>query len=171
MLRINNKTPFETSITLHGSIRIINQPTEITRTLDSSPPFLKYLSEFIQIMWYGPSYKQVGFTIDPWTDFNIKLKSDTSTNLTMGFNDVRTNWTRHTPGIYQWNSNFNEISITCVPGSAKIKQQKRGPAIASDIPLHIKTESENSSWTEVEKPITNIQYTPSLDVNYYLHQR
>ena len=42
MLKINNKTPFETSITLHGSIRIINAPTEITCTLDSSPSFLKY---------------------------------------------------------------------------------------------------------------------------------
>jgi hypothetical protein len=165
MLRINNKTPFETSIALHGSIRIINPPLEITRTLDSSPPFLKYFYEFIKIIWYGP------FMIDPWTDFNIKLKSDTTTNLTMGFNDVRTNWTRHTPGIFQWDSNFNEITITCVPGAAKIKQQKRGPAIASDIPLHIKTESENPSWKEVEKPITTIQYSPTLDVNYYIHQR
>ena len=171
MLRINNKTPFETSITLHGSIRVINSPEDITRTLDSSPAFLKYIPEFIQIILHGPSYKQVGFIIDPWTDFNIKLKSDTSTSLTMGFNDVRTNWTQHTPGIYQWNSKFNEISITCVPGTAKLKQQRRGPAIASDIPLHIKTESENPSWTEVEKPITNIQYTPTLDVNYYIRQR
>ena len=89
----------------------------------------------------------------------------------MGFNDVRTHWTKHSPGIYEWDSNFNELTISCTPGEAKIQQQRRGPAIASDIPLHIKTESENPTWKVTQEPITTIQYTPTLDVNYYLHQR
>ena len=88
----------------------------------------------------------------------------------MGFNDVRTSWARHNPGIFEWNSKFNDVTISCIPGTAKLKTQRRGPAIASDIPLHIKTESDNSTWKVVEKPITSIQYTPSLDVNYYTRQ-
>ena len=167
MLRLINNTPFETTITLHGNIRLLKSPNDIHCVIDSAPAYRKWCTEWLHILKNGPLYKQVDFCIDPWTVYECIFKSESATNLTMGFNDVRTQWTRHTPGIYQWNTKFNEVTITCVPGKPVVQKQRRGPSVYGDLPLYIKTESENTSWRTVENPITTVQYSPTFNVNYY----
>lgn len=167
MLRLINSTPFETNITLHGNIRLLKSPNDIHCIIDTAPSYSKWCMEWIHILKYGPLYKQINFCIDPWTTYECILQSDVTTNLTMGFNDVRTQWTRHTPGIFQWDSKFNEVTISCHPGQVHVKKQHRGPSVYGDIPLHIKTESDNYNWKVVEDPITSVQYSPTFNGNYY----
>ena len=171
MLRLINETPFETNITLHGRIRLKVHPPHITKQLDQSPPLREYCTEWIHILKNGPLYQQVDYCIDPWTSYEILMSGKGVTSLTMGFNDVRTAWTRHTPGVYEWDSNFNEVTITCQPGKHKVTRQRRGPAIFGDIPLHIITKSENPSWKVVDEPITTVQYSPNFNENYYKEER
>lgn len=170
MLRLINSTPFETNITLHGNIRLIKSPNDIHCIIDTAPSYSKWFMEWVHILKNGPLYKQISFCIDPWTQYECLLKSDSQTNLTMGFNDVRTQWTRHTPGIFSWDSKFNEVTITCQPGQANIQRQRRGPSVYGDIPLKIITKSENHTWNEVQSPITTVQYSPTFNGNYYKTQ-
>lgn len=167
MLRLLNETPFETNITLHGRVRLIISPLHLAKKLDSAPSFKEYFTEWIHILKSGPLYQQVDFCIDPWCSHEIVMSGIGITSLTMGFNDIRTAWTRHTPGVYDWDSGFNEVTITCQPGKSNVKKQRRGPAIFGDIPLHILTKSENPSWQVIDEPITTVQYSPQFNENYY----
>ena len=167
MLRLINETPFETSITMHTSLRILKSPNDIHYKLDNLPPWKKWFVEWFYILRDGPLYQQIDYCIDPWTTYELVVKGESKTEITVGFNDVRTQWTRHTPGIYSWDNKFAEVKITCKPGTPQIQRQRRGPSVYGDIPLMINTESDNFSWGELELPITRCKYSPTFDENYY----
>lgn len=169
MLRLINSTPFETNITLHGSLRIKQSPNDIHSKLNNLPPWQKWFTEWFYILKDGPIYKQIDYCIDPWTTYECIISPIDSemTEIVMGFNDVRTQWTRHTPGIFHWDNKFAEVNITCKPGKPQIQRQRRGPNIYGDIPLQILTESDNLSFLCTELPITRCKYTPSFNENYY----
>lgn len=168
MFKIINKTPFETNITLHGKLRIINLPSDSTYILDNSPPFKDYFTEWIMILYKGASYKQINMLAEPWSSVECNIFSSTNTNCTLGFNDIHTTWSKHSPGVYEWNSKNAEITITCNPLMPNLKRgSRRGPVIASDINLNIKTKSENTSWKVCEAPITMVRFTPTFNNAYY----
>ena len=117
MLRLINSTPFETNITLHGSLRIKQSPNDIHIKLNNLPPWQKWFTEWFYILKDGPIYKQIDYCIDPWTTYECITSpiDNEMTEIVMGFNDVRTQWTRHTPGIFHWDNKFAEVNISCKP--------------------------------------------------------
>tara|TARA_B100001248_G_C27396956_1_gene466230 strand:+ start:2641 stop:3156 length:516 start_codon:yes stop_codon:yes gene_type:complete len=171
MIKFKNNTPFETSISIYGSNRLLYSELSCTKELTSAPSFVHWFTEWIKILYNGPTYKSITFCIEPWSDYTLKMQSNRTSSLTMGFNDVCTNWKKHVQGIYEWNSKNIELDITCVPNKITLKKHNRGPMIAQDIPLKINIKSDNDSWKVTQKPITTVQYSPTFDYAYYEKKR
>lgn len=167
MINFENKTPFETSITIHGETRLLINNPLCTKDISSPPPKCKWFSEWIKILYFGPLYKNISFCIEPWCTFQLSITSDMNSSITMGFNDVCTNWKKHVPGIYSWDSKAMNVVISCVPGKFNLSRNRGGPMIARDIPLNIKTESDNESWKVIQVPITMVQFSPTFNDAYY----
>ena len=168
MFKIINKTPLETSVVLHGNFRVTTSPPDAILTVDSAPPLKSWLTEWFKILSSGPIYKQMSYFVEPWTEVETIISSPTSTSCTLGFNDCHTQWTRHTNGIYSWDSKFAEIEIVSNPLKPSLgRNGRRGPMIAQDINLNVQAKSENSSWKVSESPITKCRYSPNFNYAYY----
>jgi hypothetical protein len=167
MIQFNNRTPFEVEIALRGTFRILSSTVSYSSVIDSPPDWGKWAIEWFRILLHGPLNSCMTFLIPPWSECSMNICSDGYSSLTIGFNDVNTVWTRHTPGVYEWDSKDMELSISCKPGSANMRRKKHGPMVAGDIPLNIHMESSNETWEVVEAPITTIQYSPMFDNEYY----
>lgn len=170
MFKIINNTPFETNITLHGKLRILNPPPEYTSIIDNPPNLKDYLTEWIYILWKGPLQKQINMLAEPWSNIQCDLYSSCPTNCTLGFNDVYTTWSKHTPGIYEWDSKSATLEISCDPKMPNLNRgrRSRGPIIASDINLNINVKSDNSSWKVCDAPITMVRFIPNFNNAYYI---
>tara|TARA_E500000331_G_scaffold277826_1_gene270636 strand:- start:208 stop:738 length:531 start_codon:yes stop_codon:yes gene_type:complete len=169
MIKLNNNTPFETSVTLHGKIRLISPPPEYTSIIDNPPPFKNYFTEWIYILQKGPIQKQVNLLVEPWTNIECNISSDITVNCTLGFNDIHTAWSKHSPGIYEWDSKSIGLEINCNPIMPNLNRNRRtrGPIIASDINLNINVKSDNTSWKVCEAPITTVRFIPNFNHGYY----
>lgn len=166
MINITNNTPFSTSITIHGGCRIIGE-VKFNTEIAPAPSFLHWFIEWFLILMYGPMYSSISFTISPWSAYNLNIYSNSESTMTMGFSDCKTQWKKHMPGIYKWDSKGMDLVITCQPGEFSIIRRGRGPMLAGDVPLNIITESSNKSWKVSQKPITTVQYLPSFNYDYY----
>ena len=76
MINFENKTPFETSITIHGETRLLINNPLCTKDISSPPPKCKWFSEWIKILYFGPLYKTISFCIEPWSTFQLSITSD-----------------------------------------------------------------------------------------------
>jgi hypothetical protein len=167
MFKIINNTPLETNVTLHGSFRIFNIPPESILSIDSAPSWTKYPTEWLYILKNGPLYKQMTYLVEPWTEIETYIISNSDTSCTLGFNDYNTQWAKHTTGVYSWDSKYAEIELICKPKKPNLRRNGRGPVIAQDIDLNIQAKSENSSWKVCDSPITMVRYSPNFNYGYY----
>lgn len=164
MINLCNKTPFSISITIHGAFRISDK--RATEMADA-PPLWFWFMEWIYILFYGPLYKTMSFVIKPWDTEKLRMVSNVTSTITMGFSDPNTHWKKHMPGIYKWDSKDMTLNIHCEPGEFQLIRRGRGPMIAGDVPLEIITKSTNPSWEISQKPITLVQYLPKFNYDYY----
>jgi len=167
MLRLNNRTPFDAEITVRGTFRISNSSMPYTSVIAAPPSWTRWLLEWISILVHGPMNDAMTFVIPAWSESLATIRSDDYSSLTVGFSDVNTTWTRHLPGVYEWNSQALDLCISCKPGTASMKKSRRGPVVAGDIPLNIQMESSNETWEVLEAPITMIKYSPVFNNGYY----
>ena len=170
MIKFKNNTPFETSISIYGTNRLLTTDISCTKELSSAPSVYNWFTEWIKILHVGPNYKNISFCIEPWSEYDIKIQSSVNSSISMGFNDVYTQWKKHVPGIYEWNSKNIELDIKCIPVHVKLKKNSKGPMIAQDIPLRIVTKSDNKTWKVSQEPITMLQYSPTFNNEYYQKQ-
>ena len=168
MFIINNQTPFNVSVSIIGKCRLFPAVGETSDTVvDNIPYFSQWPIEWINILMYGPIYKNISFTILPWDTVTHYINSCCPPTITFGFSDKSTVWAKHSPGTYECSSCNVEVTVTCNPGQPIIKRQRNGPSTAHPIPLNIKMESTDSTWNEVVAPITTVQYTPTFNHAYY----
>ena len=134
------------------------------------PPIKNYCTEWIYILTKGPLQKQISLLVEPWSNIEFELSSNITTNCTVGFNDVHTTWSKHSPGIYEWNSKNIDLEVSCNPKMPNLNRgrRSRGPIIASDINLNVNIKSDNSSWKVCEAPITMVRFIPNFNNAYYI---
>ena len=59
MIKFKNNTPFETSISIYGSNRLLYSELSCTKELTSAPSFVHWFTEWIKILYNGPTYKSI----------------------------------------------------------------------------------------------------------------
>jgi hypothetical protein len=168
MLNITNNTPFVSEITTLGEFRILScNPLTLTSEINHPPPWKDWFSEWLHVLINGPLYKSMSFCVDRWSQYTLTMASTSTATMTMGFADARTIWSRHAPGVFEWDGSDLELTIACHPGNANLTKPRYGPAVATDIRLSMVLESENPTWKVLDAPITTVQYNPSFNHAYY----
>ncbi len=141
MFIINNETPFNVQVSIIGKCRL-SFTENVDTVVDNVPYVSQWIIEWFKILMYGPIYKNISFSIEPWDSSEYDIHSSCSSSITFGFSDTKTVWAQHSPGTYECNSCDLTLTVTCNPGKPIIKRQRNGPSTAHPIPLNIQMESK-----------------------------
>lgn len=172
MIKIVNNTPLETEITVLGDFRLLKyDPRTLVSTISTAPPLHTWPLECVHILQNGPLVKNISFSVDRWSEYEVDISSSKTVTMTMGFRDSRTVWSKHTPGSYEWDGKSLTVTISCSLKQQSLYRPRKGPIVAQDIPLVIICKTENTSWKVTDEPITMVKYTPVINNDYFRTQQ